>query len=179
MIDQSPLRLWSMRAAYLGLGLLIMLVQLMPLEFTPRRFAAPDYLICLSFAWAVRRPEYAPALSIALVMLLADFLFQRPPGLAAALVLVGAELLKRQARGLRDQPFMMEWLSMAIVTAGVFLAYRLVAAIFLVPQAPLALTLMQALGTVLAYPVVVLLSYAVLGLRKSAPGEVDTLGHKL
>jgi rod shape-determining protein MreD len=178
MIDQSPLRLWSMRAAFLGLGLFIILVQLMPLEFTPRRFAPPDYLICLSFAWAVRRPEYVPALSIAVMLLLADFLFQRPPGLAAALVLGGAELLKVQARGLRDQPFMMEWLTVGIVVAGVFLSYRLVAAIFMVPQAPLALTLIQALGTVLVYPLVVLLSYALLGIRKSVPGEVDTLGHR-
>lgn len=179
MIDQSPLRLWSMRAAYLGLALAIILLQLMPLEFTPRRFAPPDYLICLSFAWAVRRPEYVPAPAIALAILLADLLFQRPPGLLAVLVLGGAELLKRQMRGLRDQPFLMEWLSVAIVIVGVSLTYRLVAAIFLIPQAPLSLTAIQALGTVLVYPLVVLLSYAVLGLRKSAPGEVDTLGHRL
>ncbi len=178
MIDPSPWRLWTMRGAYIGLGLALILVQLMPLEFTPRRLAPPDYLICITFAWAVRRPEYVPALAIALLMLLADFLFQRPPGLGAALVLGGAEMLKRQARGLRDQPFVMEWLSVAIVVAGVFLAYRMLAALFMVPQAPLALTLIQLAGTVLVYPLVVLLSWAMLGLRKSAPGEVDTLGHR-
>lgn len=179
MIDQSPMRLWSMRAAYGGVALIIILAQIMPLEFVPRRFAPPDFLICLSFAWAVRRPEYVPALSIAIVMLLADLLFQRPPGLGAVLVLGGAEILKRQARSLRDQPFVMEWLTVAIVVAGVFLAYRLAAALFLIPQAPLSLTVIQAMGTVLVYPLVVLLSYAMLGLRKSAPGEVDTLGHRL
>ncbi len=112
-------------------------------------------------------------------LLLADLLFQRPPGLGAVLVLGGAEVLKRQMRGLRDQPFLMEWLSAGIVVAAVFLGYRLVAAIFLIPQAPLSLAVIQALGTILVYPLVVLLSYAVLGLRKSAPGEVDTLGHRL
>ena len=178
MIDQARWHIWIMRAAYVGLGVLIVLMQLMPLEFTPRRFALPDMVIALTLAWAVRRPEYVPALAVAAVLLLADFLLLRPPGLLAALVLGGAEFLKAQSRGLRDQPFAMEWLSVAILIVGIFVAFRLVAAIALVPQAPLALTLIQMVGTILAYPVVVLLSYAVLGLRKSAPGEVDTLGHR-
>ncbi|MCM2563528.1 rod shape-determining protein MreD [Lutimaribacter sp. EGI FJ00015] len=178
MSDPSSWRLWSMRAAYLGLGLFLILLQLMPLEFTPRRLAPPAYLLCLTFAWAVRRPEYVPALAIAVLMLLADFLFQRPPGLGAALALAGAETLKRQTRSLRDQPFMMEWVTVAIVLAGVFLTYRLAAALFVVPQPPLSLALIQVLGSVLVYPLVVLLSWAVLGLRKSTPGEVDTLGNR-
>lgn len=178
MIDQSPWHLWSMRAAYLALGMTIVLMQLMPLEFTPRRLALPDFLIALTLVWAVRRPEYVPALAIAGMMLLADFLLLRPPGLLAALVLGGAEVLKSQSRGLRDQSFVMEWLSVAILILGIFVAFRLVAAVLLVPQAPLTLTLIQMLGTILAYPLVVLLSYVVLGLRKSTPGEVDTLGHR-
>jgi len=178
MIDQSAWHLWGMRAAYLGLGLAIVVLQLTPLEFTPRRFALPDFLICLTLVWAVRRPEYVPALAIAVMLLLADFLLMRPPGLLAALVLGGAEFLKAQSRGLRDQPFVMEWLSVGIVITGIFIAFRLFAAIFVVPQAPLTLTLIQMVGTILAYPLVSLLSFVVLGLRKSTPGEVDTLGRR-
>ena len=63
--------------------------------------------------------------------------------------------------------------------SGVFVAYRLAEAIFMIPQAPLFLTAIQALGTIVVYPLVVFLSYLAFGLRNSAPGEVDTLGHKL
>ena len=179
MVDPSPLRLWSMRAAYVAVALVILMVSLMPLSTMPRGYALPDLLMALTFAWALRRPDYVPAVSIALVLLLADFLLQRPPGLWAALVLAGAEVLKVQGRGLRDQTLPIEWLTVAIVIVTVSVLYRLVAAVFLVPQAPLGLSLMQAAGTVLIYPLVVLVSFLVFGLRKAAPGEVDTLGHRI
>lgn len=179
MVDQSALRLWTMRAAYVGLCLLIIFVQLMPHQTTPRWLPGPDLLLGLTFVWAVRRPEYVPALLIGAVALLADLMFQRPPGLWAALLLGGAETLKIQARGLRDQPFPMEWFSAAVVTVVVFLTYRLANAIFLVPQAGLQLSALQAAATILVYPLLVLVSHLLFGLRKSAPGEVDTLGHRL
>lgn len=178
MNESGPLHIWAMRAIFVGCALLILVISLMPLDPGSRRFAFPDILVALSFAWAVRRPEYIPATLAGLVLLLADFLLMRPPGLWAALVLVGLEVLKVQGRGLRDQTFAIEWLTVAIVIATVFVLYRLVAALFMIPQAPLGLSLMQAAGTVAIYPPVVLGSFLLFGLRKAAPGEVDTLGHR-
>jgi rod shape-determining protein MreD len=42
-------------------------------------------------------------------MLLADLLFLRPPGLWAAIVVLGHEFLRNREQGLRDMPFFVEW----------------------------------------------------------------------
>jgi rod shape-determining protein MreD len=132
--------------------------------------------MALAFAWVMRRPQYAPPLLIALVVLLADLMFQRPPGLWAALIVLGCETLKGRAPGLRDMGFAPEWVMVAITTLGVTLLYRLSLAILLVPQAPLGLSLMQMVMTVLCYPLVVMVSSLILGVRKARPSESGTRG---
>jgi rod shape-determining protein MreD len=171
MDESNTSRLWLMRAGYVAFCLLVMFLHLLPLETMPVRWPGPDLLIAVTFAWALRRPDYVPALAIAGVMLMADLLLQRPPGLYAALVVIGAEQLKRRASGLRDASFAGEWAAAGIVVIAVALLNRLVLAILLVDQAPLALTALQALMTVAAYPLIVLLSHAVLGVRPAAPGD--------
>ncbi|SEQ11008.1 rod shape-determining protein MreD [Thalassovita taeanensis] len=179
MAEQSPGRVWTMRATYVALALVVIFFQLLPLETTPRRWAGPDLLTILGFAWALRRPDYVPVLAVAGVMLLADLLFQRPPGLMAALVVMATETLKARARGMRDQPFPVEWLSVSVMLVMVMLGNRMILALLLVPQAPVGLTVIQLVMTVLTYPVVVLASGTLLGVQKAAPGEVDALGHRL
>ena len=87
-------------------------------------------------AWAARRPDTLPALVALGVFLLADFLFQRPPGLYAALVLLMTEWLRRRSPRLRHGAFAGEWLAAGIGMAFVGLASRAVLALLLVPQAP-------------------------------------------
>ncbi|MFC6585378.1 hypothetical protein [Sulfitobacter aestuariivivens] len=79
MNDQSPTRLWLMRAAFFVLALVILFFHLLPLETTPRRWAGPDVLLAFACAWCLRRPEYVPSVILALAFLLADLLLQRPP----------------------------------------------------------------------------------------------------
>jgi rod shape-determining protein MreD len=168
-----------MRLMYLGLALLVVFAGLLPLDFTPRAWAGPDLLLAFTFAWALRRPEFVPALSVAVVMLLADLLFLRPPGLLAALAVIGAQALKNRARTLRDEPFMMEWLAVASVVLMVALGNRLVLGVLMVPQAPLGLTAIHVLMTLICYPVVVMISQWVFGVRKAAPGDLDRLGQRI
>ena len=117
-------------------------------------------------------------LIVAPVFLIDDLLTMRPPGLWALLVLTGTEFLRSRESDFRDLPFMLEW----AVTSGVILAIavinRLVLAILVVPQTGFGLTLLQALSTIAAYPVMVLVSHFAFGLRKAATGEVDALGHR-
>jgi rod shape-determining protein MreD len=94
MADQRPARIWVMRSLYLAVSFLIIFLYLLPLATTPTRWAAPDLIIALTFAWAMRRPEYVPALCVGGIVLLADLLFQRPPGLLAVLVLIASETLR-------------------------------------------------------------------------------------
>ena len=176
MMESAATRLWLMRTTYVMLALVIFFFRLLPLDMTPPLWAGPDVLLALTFAWALRRPEYVPVLSVGLVMLLADLLFQRPPGLWAALAVVATGMMKSRARGLRDQTFAMEWLSVGIMIVGLVLGYRLIMSLAMVPQAPIGLTTIRAVMTVLIYPVVVAGSVFVFDVRKSTPGEVDATG---
>jgi rod shape-determining protein MreD len=159
-----------MRALFAGLCMAVMFWRLLPLSTVPPGWAGPDLIAALAFAWVLRRPEYAPALLIGAVVLLADLMFQRPPGLWAALVVLGSEALKARAPGLRDLGFGSEWVTVAVTGAAIFLGYRLTLAVLLVPQAPLGLSLMQMAMTVLCYPLVVMASALLVGIRKAKPG---------
>lgn len=168
-----------MRAAFLALSLLVIFFHLLPLDTTPRRWASPDLIVALCFTWALRRPDYVPALLVAGVILLTDLVFHRPPGLWAALVVVAAEWMKSRERRQRDNTFVLEWITMAGCLLIITLIYRIVLLVLIVSPGTFALTVTQYISTVAVYPVVVLLSHLVFGVRRSAPGEVDRLGHSL
>lgn len=176
MGDNTALHKWVMRATYLALALLVIFLSLLPLETVPSGWAGPEFIVAITFAWVLRRPEFVPPWLVAGVMLLADLMFHRPPGLWAALVLVGAETLRARHVGLRDLTFAVEWVSVTTTLVAITLGYRLVLALLMVDQAPLGLSLMQMVMTLLIYPVVVLVSQTVLRVRKPAPGDIDALG---
>jgi rod shape-determining protein MreD len=139
----------------------------------------PDLLVALAFAWVLRRPDYVPVLIVAAVMLAADFLFMRPPGLWAAITVMGVEFLRNREAGFRDLPFLVEWGMVALLLLGMTLANALVMLVLMVDQPSLGLTLLQLIATIAAYPLVVAMTVFALGLRRAAPGEVDDRGHRL
>ncbi|WP_407495226.1 rod shape-determining protein MreD [Pseudooceanicola sp. MF1-13] len=175
----SPARIWAMRGVYLCICLGILLLELLPLQTEPRQFAGPELMLLLTFTFALRRPEYVPAWAVGLIMLLGDFLLHRPPGLMAGLTVIAVEALRARSDGLRTLPFSVEWLTAALAAAGVLIGFRVVLALFLIPQAPLVLAASQLAATAIAYPIVVLGSAALFGVRRVAPGEVDQLGHRI
>jgi rod shape-determining protein MreD len=176
MAERSATRLWTMRAVYPGLALLILFAQLLPMQGVTTRIAGPDLLVALTFAWALRRPDYVPMLSIAAVMLLADLLMQRPPGLWSALVLLAAEWLKVQDRRIRGNTFFAEWLTVAAALLVIAVLYRLVLGLMVVGPGAVSLHAMQYGMTLLAYPIVAAISHLAFGVRRSAPGEFDPVG---
>jgi rod shape-determining protein MreD len=165
-----------MRAGYLAVALAVMFFQLLPLETVPRRFTGPDLLLAFTLAWAVRRPDYVPVLSVAAVALLSDFLLQRPPGLWAVLLVLASGAAKRRSASLRDQTFAVEWLNISILIIVLMLVNRLVLSLLLIPQAPLGLTSIQTLMTVATYPLVALITVFAFGVQPVQPGDGDTLG---
>lgn len=176
MAELSTSRLWLMRAGFVGLALLILFFHLLPLDTVPRRWAPPDLLIAFTFAWVLRRPDYVPVLILALVMLVADLMLQRPPGLLAMLMVLGCEYLKNQTAGLRQASFVGEWMAVGIVLVGITVLNRLILGILAVDPAPLGLNLIQVGLTFLVYPVVVVLSQSLMGVRKLAPSDADAMG---
>lgn len=179
MAESFIQRYWLMRALYLILCIILILMHLLPLDIQPSNWTGPDLILAITFAWVLRRPDYVPVLLIALVALAMDLLFQRPPGLWAACVVMGAETLRNRAPMLRDLSFAAEWASVASTMVAITLAYRLVLAVLMVDQAPLGLSLMQMLFTLMVYPVVAFLSHTVMGVRKLTPGDLDAMGKRI
>ncbi|UWR15003.1 rod shape-determining protein MreD [Sulfitobacter sp. M368] len=178
MNDLSQTRLWLMRAAFLFLALVILFFHLLPLTTTPSRWTGPDLLLGFACAWSLRRPEYVPALALALAFLMADLLLQRPPGLWALLALMGSENLKSRGRNLRDSSFAVEWLTVGVVIIMVMMANRFLLAISLVEVPHLPLVLSELGMTLLFYPLIVLVTHGLMRVRKTAPGDLDAHGQR-
>lgn len=178
MNNLSPLRLWSMRAAFVAFAMLILIGDLLPLQTLPRGWAGPDLLFCLAMVLAVRAPDYVPIWLLALVFLLADFLLSRPPGLMAALMLWATHDLQGRMRRNRDSGVLGEWLRAGLLICAVVLAYRVVLAIVLVPTPPMGLAVFQAFVTVLMYPVMIGTVAFLFGLRLSVSREFDGMGQR-
>jgi rod shape-determining protein MreD len=167
------------RTAFLALAVFVIFVGLLPLGDGAGGVPAPDLLVAIALAWAARRPEYVPVLLVATVMLLADFLFMRPPGLWAAIAVLGVEFLRNREQGFRDLPFLVEWGLVALLLLAMTLANAVVLLVLMVDQPTLGLTLLQLIATILAYPLVVAVTVFAFGLRRAAPGEVDDRGRRL
>ncbi|MFY2823601.1 rod shape-determining protein MreD [Ruegeria sp. MALMAid1280] len=175
-MDSQTSQLWSKRGLYLFLAALILFLHLLPLDTKPDRWPFPDLLIALTFAWVLRRPEFVPTLLVAIVMLMADLLLQRPPGLLAALVVLGAAYLRSAAFSLRDSGFVGEWSTVAVVITAVFMLNRVILAILSVQQAALGPVVIQVVLTIAVYPLIVLLSQNGFGVRRKSSAETGALG---
>lgn len=179
MNDNSTARLWFMRAMFASLSAGIIFLHLLPLQTSPQGFVAPDLVLALGLCWALRRPEFVPALLVAGVMLFADLMLSRPPGLYAALSLLAVEVLKARAGQLRDMPFSVEWATAAMAIIAIILAYRICLALLIVEQLAIGTALLQILFTILCYPVVIGISWLFFRLRKPSLGDVNALGQRL
>ncbi|MGE5198572.1 MAG: hypothetical protein ACM3H9_02945 [Rhodospirillaceae bacterium] len=179
MVESAATRRLFWRSVFLMLALLVAFVRLLPLGEGAGGVPGPDLLVALALAWAIRRPDYVPVLLVAAVMLVADFLFMRPPGLWAAITVLGVEFLRNRETAFRDLPFLVEWGMVALLLLGMTLANAFVLLVLMVDQPSLGLTLLQLIATILAYPLVVAVTVFALGLRRAAPGEVDDRGHRL
>lgn len=179
MADAIITRRWRYRVLFFVACGVIMFFQLLPIDIGPGGLPGPDWMLLLGCAFVTRRPDYVPVWLAAVVYLLADVMFLRPLGLWAAITVLGLEFLRARQAVSRELPFMVEWVMLGGVIVAMTLANALILAVFVVSQPPLGLSLIQMIATILAYPLVVLFSSKVLGLRKMAPGEVDQLGHRL
>lgn len=170
---------WGWRGLFVATALAVLFVRLLPLGGEAGRWPGPDILLCLACAWVLRRPDYVPVLLVGAVVLLEDMLLMRPPGLWAALVVLGTEFLRSRSGFSRELTFMAEWMMVAVAMTAMTLAFRVGMAVVMLPQPALTLTLVQLAGSILAYPFVVGASRLAFGLRKPATGEVDALGRPL
>ncbi|MEL6689184.1 MAG: rod shape-determining protein MreD [Pseudomonadota bacterium] len=170
---------WGMRATYVALGLLLLFLQLLPLETAPRGWVAPDFLLALTLVWVARRPDLAPVFLVAALFFLSDLLLQRPPGLWSALALITTELLRARSSDFRDMIFSAEWAIVGAFIVGFYVAYMLAWSVAMTYEISYSLLALQMVLTILAYPIIAGASAAVLGISKAAPGQTDAQGRKL
>lgn len=163
------------RRRILGMALFVLLagmvlfVRLLPLAPGKIILPGPDLLVCLCFAWVLRRPEQVPAPLIAAVFFTCDILLMQPPGLWTFFVILGSEALRKRAARWRDQAFVFEWARIAALLGLMTVGARVMMGLVFVPLPALGQVMMQYLATVLCYPVVVGVGWAFLGLRHPEP----------
>ena len=108
--------------------------QLMPLNPGQPGLPGPDLILCVTFAWVLRRPDQLPAIIIAALALIGDIVLGRPFGLWSLMVLIATELLRPRAWRWADQPFLFEWLRVAVLMGLMMVGARLMMMLFLLPS---------------------------------------------
>lgn len=195
MIDGATREVWAHRILFVVLALAFLFFRLLPLgeiiapcgaEDTGCRLMAwfshvpgPDLLLCIIFAWTMRRPDYLPVLLIAAVVLLEDLIVLRPPGLWTGLVVLVSEIIRSRVALTRELNFGVEWLLVSAMMVVMLIVYRLAFGLVLLPQPPFGFAMVQVIWSILCYPLVVFLSRVVLDLYKPGMGEVDAYGRRL
>lgn len=195
MIDSATREVWAHRILFVVLALVFLFFRLLPLgeviapcgpEATGCRLMAwfshmpgPDLLLCIIFAWTMRRPDYLPVLLIAAVVLLEDLIMLRPPGLWTGLVVLVSEIIRSRVALTRELNFGVEWLLVSAMMVVMLIVYRMAFGLVLLPQPPFGFAMVQVIWSILCYPLVVFLSRVVLDLYKPGMGEVDAYGRRL
>ena len=174
MSEASSPHLWIMRGAFALLVMVLLFFHLLPQQMVPRAWAGPEWVTLFAFAWAVRRPELVPILLLGGLLLLADLLLGRPPGLWALLAFLATERLKARALVLRDSTFVAEFVQVALLIIGISVLYQLTLAVLFIDGISLSLTASQAVSSVLAYPLVAFVTHTLMGVRKSTPGDLES-----
>lgn len=176
MVDPASASRISHRLLFVAIAALILFLRLLPLTAEPVRWPGPDLILCLTFAWILRRTDYLPAYLIVIVFFVDDLLSMRPPGLWTLLALFATEFLRSREMLLRDLPVALEWAVVAASVMVMTVANRLVLSVLMVPQGGFDLTILQVLSTLAAYPVVVFANVWLLGLQRRTGGASDGMG---
>ncbi|MFT5639805.1 MAG: rod shape-determining protein MreD [Paracoccaceae bacterium] len=167
------------RLSYACCAFLILFVGLVPFSFIPKNLPGPDLLLCLTFAFVLRRPDYIPVWLLAGAIFLSDVLLLRPPGLWTAIMIFAVEFTRLQEYRFRDLIFPFEWAFVGAIMFLCLISYHLVLSIMIIPQVGFSTTMLHFLTTLVAYPLVVGFCALLLRLRKVTPHEAIRYGHRL
>ena len=168
MADRLIPRAWWMRTAFVLIAGVILFGALLPLGAGAGRMPGPDILTALAFAWVLRRPDYVPVWILAAVLFVADIVTMRPPGLWAALTVLGIETARSRTGTWADMPFLLELTVVGLILTAVTVANAALSAIFFVDQPPLHHTVIRLFATMCFYPLVVLITDSVFRIKRAS-----------
>ncbi len=176
MVDPVTLRRFLYRCLFLALCTFVIFLKMLPLTTEPRLVPGPDLLFCITAAWVIRRPRWAPVLLVVLVLVVADLLFMRPVGLWPALGLLAFEYLRRKGSEPTELPPIVEVGMVSASFAALVAMNALVHAVMGIPQAPALPQVLHVVMTCLAYPFVIAFTMFVLQVRRAKATDVDSRG---
>lgn len=176
MVDPITSRRFVNRSLFLGLCGVLIFFKLLPLSTLPTNFPSPDLLFVFTAVWIMRRPNFAPVWLIVPLALLADLLFLRPPGLWAAISLLGYEFLRSKRLGSSEIPVIGEIPMAAGTFAAMFLSYNVVLAVFGLQTVGLWPGAWHILITIVVYPFAILATHFIFRVRRLKPGELEEDG---
>ena len=149
-----------------GIILALTALWLIPFSTVPKVWVFPDLTLALALLWSARLPHNSPVAVIALLLLLQDFTFDRPPGLYAGLGVIAFGWVKRKTLRSEEFQFVSEWATFAIAVFGIFIAYRAVLWLTVLPVPSLSMRIIELAGTIGVYPLLVGFCRITLGLRR-------------
>ena len=173
MVDPVTLRRAGFRTLFVAVAFAFVFVRILPFTGSPGGWPPPDLIVVMACAWVLRRPEYLPLWLIAGVALLADVVFMRPLGLWALATVLGTEFLRRRSHLTLEQPFPVEWLLVASVLLAMHAGEALILLVTMVQQPGIGATLLEYLTTVAVYPLAVVATAFVFGVRPPSPNQRD------
>lgn len=166
---------WRYRAVFALLSALIIFAALLPFAAGEGSVPGPDLVLCLTAAWILRRPDYVPVWLLLLVLLLADVMLMRPLGLWTLIVVLMSEYLRRRVDHAEVLPFWPEVGMVALCILAAFVADHVALVLLLAETPPVWGQGLHALATIVFYPAIAVFSQLI-GVRRLAPGELDSLG---
>lgn len=170
-------RLAFNRLLYICAAALCITLPLITLDYSVDRRLPPDLFYALSIAWIIRQDRSANLPLVVGMALLADFVLMRPVGLGALLMLITSEVARNNARILREQFFLLEWLSVGIGFFLMMLAQNVLLTLAFTEGLSLGAIGRISLATILCYPLMAGFIYYVLRIRSGTKApRIDRLG---
>ncbi len=162
----SAPRLWAYRGIYFLLGLFMVALPLLPLQFDPAQWPMPDMLFALTVAWIVRQPQTAPFVLVAALALLADAVLMRPLGLWAFLFLIAVETIRSSHKSIQERGVVIEGLIALAALVIMLLAQNILLWISFSKTMDLTLSAKFVLRTLLFYSFMIIFLHYVIRVRK-------------
>jgi len=159
-------RILIYRIIFVMIATFLILANLMPLQTTPQSWPWPNILLLLVFCWSLREPNFVPIPLIIGVVLLQDFLLNRPPGLFSGISVIILIWIKAITSSSDDKSFLAEWVRVSLAFAAISLIYHVILSFSFVNTIELRITLIQTIFNISTYPFVVLVSHYVFRVKR-------------
>jgi len=158
--------IWIYRIIFTVFAIFLILANLIPLQTTPQSWPWPNILLLLIFCWSLREPNFVPVPLVIAILLLQDFLLNRPPGLFSGISVIILIWIKAITASSDDKSFLAEWVRVSLAFAAISLFYHFVLLISFVNTTELRISLIQTILNISTYPFIVLVSHYIFRVKR-------------